>query len=128
MEIQILNVDLEVESSENLQILIDDLGEDVSVLYHGENGSGYNFVSFEIRSPAVNKDIDGLVSAFCCLIENLSPEARLIWDRSFTRKLDAGFSSGNSPRSYQTEIRAETIEQAARIGASIAITIYPESG
>lgn len=126
MEIHFLNVDLETESAENLQPLVDDLGEDVSVLFNGKNGSGYSFVSFEIHSLH-ERDIDGLVSSFCLLIENLSSEAKLIWDRCHSKKFDAGFESGSFPRSYRTELRADTIKRVAEIGASIAITIYPES-
>ena len=64
MEIRFLNVDLEVESSNSLQTLIDDLGGSVSVLYHGEKGNSYDFVSFELRTRAVDKDIDGIISEF----------------------------------------------------------------
>jgi hypothetical protein len=120
-----LNVDLEIESLENLQPLVDDLGDDVAVLFNGKNGGGYSFVSVEL--PALSdRDIDGLVSSFCHLIENLSPEAKLIWDKCHSKKFDAGFESGSFPRSYRTELRADTIERVAKIGASIVITIYPE--
>ncbi len=126
MEVRFLNVDLEMESSEDLQLIIDNLGENVSILHHGENGSGFNFVSFEVK-PSGERDIDGTISSFCLFIENLSHEANTIWNRCHSKKFDAGFESGDFPRSYKTEIRADTIERIAKIGASIAITIYPKS-
>lgn len=126
MEIQFLNVDLEIESAENLQPLIDDLGDDVSILYQGENASGFNFVSFEIKSSG-ERDVDGVVSSFCSFIENLSTGAKSLWDKCHSKKFDAGFQSGDFPRSYKTEIRADTINRIAEIGASIAITVYPKS-
>jgi hypothetical protein len=126
MEIRFLNVDLEIESSENLQPLVDGLGDDVSVLYQGENGSGFNFASFEVKS-VFDRDIDGIIATFCCFIENLSPDAKLIWNKCHSKKFDAGFESGDFPRSYQTEIRADTIKRITDIGASIVVTIYPES-
>ena len=126
MEVRFLNVDLEIESSEDLQPLIDDLGENVSVLHHGDNGSGFNFVSFEVK-PSGERDVDGIISSFCLYIENLSPEAKLIWDKCYSKKFDAGFQSGDFPRSYQTEIRADTINRISGIGASIVITVYPRS-
>ncbi len=125
MEVRFLNVDLEIESSEDLQLIIDDLGKDVSVLHHGDNGSGFNFVSFEVE-PSGERDIDGIISSFCLFIENLSPDARLIWEKSHSKRFDAGFQSGDFPRSYQTEIRADTIERVAKLGASIVVTIYPK--
>jgi len=125
MEVTFLNVDLEIESSEDLQPIIDDLGEDVSVLHHGDNGSSFNFVSFEVK-PFGERDVDGIISSFCSFIENLSPDVRLIWDKSHSKKFDVGFQSGDFPRSYQTEIRADTIESVAKLGASIVVTIYPK--
>jgi hypothetical protein len=125
MEIKFLNVDLEIESSQDLQTIIDDLGENVSVLHHGENGSGFNFVSFEVQ-PSAERDVDGIISSFCLYIENLSPEAKIIWDKSHSKRFDVGFQSGDFPRSYRTEIRGDTINRVAKLGASIAMTIYPE--
>ena len=126
MEVRFLNVDLEIESSEDLQPLIDNLGENVSVLHQGENGSGFNFVSFEVKSSG-EKDVDGIVSSFCLFIENLSPNSKQIWSKCHSKKFDAGFQSGDFPRSYQTEIRADTIKRISEIGASIVITVYPQS-
>lgn len=126
MKIQFLNVDLEIESSQDLQPLIDDLGEDVSVLHHGKNGRKFNFVSFELKT-AGKRDVDEIILSFCLFIKNLSPGAKLIWDKCHSKRLDAGFQSGAFPGAYQTEIRADTIAQVAEIGASIVITIYPKS-
>lgn len=125
MEIGFLNVDLEIEGSENLQLIVDDFGEDVSVLFNGKNGSDFNLASFEIPL-GIDRDADGIISTFCLLIENLSPEAKSIWDKCHSKKFDAGFESGDFPRSYQTEIRADTIERVSNIGASIVVTIYPK--
>jgi hypothetical protein len=125
MEVRFLNVDLEIESSEDLQPIIDDFGESVSVLYHGENGSGFNLASFEVY-PSGARDIDGIIAEFCLYIENLSPEAKEIWDKCFSKRFDAGFQSGDFPRSYKTEIRADIVERVAKVGASIVVTIYPE--
>ena len=125
MEIQFLNVDLEIEKAESLQSLIDYLGEDVRVYHHGENGSGYDTAYLSVTSPVSEKDADGVIASFCYLIENLSPEVRRVWDGCCKRIFDAGFSSGVLPRSYRTEIRADTIKRVADLGASIVITIYP---
>jgi hypothetical protein len=124
MEVKFLNVDLEIESTENLQPIIDDFGDNVSVLYHGENAKGFNFANFEISLG--DRDADGIISNFCLLIENLSLETKTIWEKCCSKKFDIGFESGDFPRSYQTEIRADTIERVAKIGASIGVTIYPK--
>ena len=121
-EIHFLNVDLEIESSENLQLLVDDLGEDVLVLFNGKWKNGFNFLAIETYPDA---NVDEKISLFCTLIENLSPEAKLIWDNAYSKKFDAGFECGEFPNSYQTEIRADTIKRVAELGASIVVTIYP---
>ena len=126
MEARFLNVDLEIDSLEQLQPIIDDFGEDVLVLYHGKNGNGFDFAAFEVSAES-DRDGDGIISTFCVLIENLSPESKSIWDKCHSKKFDVGFQSGDFPRSYQTEIRADTIERVAQLGASIVITIYPKS-
>ena len=125
MEIKFLNVDLEIESSENLQPIIDDFGEDVSVLHHDENSKGFDFASFEISLG--DRDADGIISRFCSIIENLSVESKSVWENCHSKRFDVGFESGDFPRSYQTEIRADTIERVARLGASIVLTIYPQN-
>jgi hypothetical protein len=124
MEIKFLNVDLEIESTDSLKPIIDDLGEDVFVLYDGKNGSGYNLAAFELGDMG-DSDVDSKISSFCHLIKNLLPEVRAIWDKCCSRKFDAGFESGDSPQSYRAEIRAETVKAAAEVGASIVVTIYP---
>jgi hypothetical protein len=72
-----------------------------------------------------NYEITTIISSFCDLLENLSPEARKVWDSCRTRKLDAGFESGKSPKDFQAEIRTDVLKLTADLGANIAMTIYP---
>lgn len=131
MEIKFLNVDLEFESSEDLQKLIEDFGEKVSVLYHGKNEYGFNFASLETSESAFEifdsgKTADEVINDFCNLIENLSAKSKTIWEKCKSRKFDIGFESGNSSITYQTEIKPNTIERMAKLGLSLATTIYPQ--
>ena len=95
----------------------------VSVLYSGENGSGFNLASFEIRLGFI-RDVDELILSFCDLIENFSSDSKLIWQKCHSKKFDCGFQSGDFPKSYQTEIRSDTIERVVKLGASIVITQF----
>jgi len=124
MEVQYLNTDLEIESKTDLSKIVEEFGEDVFVLHHGEI-SGYQHASFEI--PGGSTDADATINSFCLLVESLPGEVREIWDKCCSRVFDVGYESGTSPQNFRSEIRASTIRRVANIGASVAITIYPET-
>ena len=124
MEIQYLNTDLEIESVNDLSLIVEDFGEDVMVHHHGEI-NGYQHASFSFSGAGMYVGADGAINAFCSLIENLSEEARKVWNGCCTRVFDIGYDSGSTPRSFRSEVRASTIQRAAAVGASIAVTIYP---
>ena len=123
MEIQYLNTDLEIESKSDLSKIVEHFGEDVLVHNHGEI-SGYQHASLSIAGGST--DANGTISYFCDLIESLPNEVREIWDGCCSRVFDVGYECGSSPQNFRSEIRASTIARVGKIGASIAITIYPE--
>jgi hypothetical protein len=124
MEIRYLNTDLEIESKSDLSKVVAEFGEDVLVLQHGEM-RGYQHASFEIGGTSM--DADAIINSFCTLVEGLPREVREIWDGCCSRVFDVGYESGASPQNFRSEIRASTIQRVANIGASVAITIYPET-
>ena len=125
MAVRYLNTDLDIESKSDLSRIVEEFGDDVIVLHHGEI-RGYQRASFEIAGNST--DADAVMNSFCTLVEELPKEVREIWDGCVSRVFDIGYESGTSPQNFRSEIRASTIERIARIGASIAITIYPETG
>ncbi len=125
MNIDFLNVDLEIESKNDLQIIVNELGKDCSLSIYDKNESGNNSAVFSHRAAFNDYSINVIISLFCDSIENLSPKARDVWNSCRIRKFDAGFESGNFPENFQSEIRADIIKRVAALGASIAITIYP---
>ena len=125
MEIQYLNTDLDIESKSDLSRIVEEFGEDVITLHHGEM-RGYQQARFETSYD--NIDADGVMNSFCRLVEQMTKEVREIWDGCVSRAFDIGYESGSSPQNFRSEIRASTIQRVAEIGASVVITIYPESG
>jgi len=125
MEIRYLNTDLDIESKSDLTRIVEDFAEDVIVLHH-EEMRGYQHASFEIS--AGSSDADGVINSFCLLVEELPKEVREIWNGCVSRVFDIGYESGSSPQNFRSEIRASTIQRVAEIGASVVITIYPETG
>lgn len=124
MEIQYLNTDLEIESKSDLSKIVEHFGDDVLVHHHGEI-RGYQHASFSIAGGST--DADATINLFCELVESLPTEVREIWDGCSARVFDLGYECGASPQSFQSQIRASTIQRVANISASVAITMYPET-
>ena len=122
IEVHYLNTDLDIESVSDLSRVVEEFGEDVIVLHHGES-RGYHQASFEIASGA-DLGTDEVINYFCLLVEGLPKEVRDIWDGCCKRILDVGYESGTTPHSFRSEIRASTIQRVASIGASVVITVY----
>lgn len=120
--VHFLNVDLEVASRTELRWLVEEFGADAVNLYCGP-ARGHFLATFE--APAGHRDPDSLIGHFCTLVENMPGAARRAWDAAFQRVFDIGYEAGVSPTSHQSDLRSDTIAAAARIGASLRITIYP---
>ena len=124
MDVRYLNTDLEIESNSDLSKIVNEFGDDVIVLHHGER-RGYQHASFEIAATV--EGADETINSFCALVEDLPEGVREIWDGCCSRIFDVGYDSGMSPLNFRSEIRAPTIQRVAAIGASMVITIYPVS-
>ena len=119
-DIAFLNVDLDVESDHSLDALVADLGEDVVVLHHGQ-ARGLHVASFETATDAT---AEATILQFCLLLENLSEEARAVWEGCCTRTFDIGFDSGDSPSSLRSVLHPRTVKRVADLGAAVVVTIY----
>lgn len=124
MKIHFLNVDLEIRSYRDLQPIVKDFGNDVRTLYCGE-ACGHYLATFEAKDEGATADADSMIAHFCLLVQSLEQDAKELWDSAFTKVFDIGYTSGSEPRSYSSELRSETIEQVASVGAALRITIYP---
>ena len=135
-----INVDLSLESSESVQSLVVELGEKVFPLYCSEIDEMANLELSHLNYYETNgidfddsyddeKDLVGGVeihiNEFCNLIENLSRESKEVWNKCHRKEFDIGFQTGNTSKSFQTQIKSETIKRCAKLGATILITVYP---
>ncbi len=137
IDFHFINVDLELEASENIQPLVHELSENTVSLYCGDidemanlelslhERSGVDFYDSYNDEKDLIGGVDIHISAFCDLIENLSVESRRIWDNCHRKEFDIGFQTGNTAKSFRTQIRPETIVRCAKLGASVEITVYP---
>ena len=122
MKIHFLNVDLEIKSYHDLRPIVNSFGDDVFNLYCGQVDEEY-IATFEVSN--IGNDADSIISDFCTLVKALDKQAKELWDTAFMKVFDVGYESGLEPISYSSEIRAETIDQVAALGASLRVTIYP---
>lgn len=116
---QYSNVDLVLRADVDLSPLLAELGERVMSL---NPGAPHTEATLELDHEG---GPNAAINAFCEVVESLSPAGRELWDRCRGRVLDAGFEAGVDPWPFTSDIEAATLGRAARLGASLKITIYP---
>lgn len=123
MKPEFLNVDLEIVTKRDPSPLARALDGKVHVLHCGPFKGRSHFLALEIFSarPSVEK----LLSQFCTLIESLPPDAWQIWKEARRRTFDIGFQSGEARPPLAIRIEPATLNRVAKLGATIAITVYP---
>lgn len=114
-----LNVDLDVESSEDLAPLIAALEPHACSM---ERPPGR--ASFELNQPVSPTTPEPLVVAFVQAVSSLPPPIRAIWDRAARRTFDIGIQSGRRPLQEAHRLSPETLRLAADVDAEIAVTVY----
>ncbi|MCU7959452.1 MAG: hypothetical protein KZQ58_05515 [gamma proteobacterium symbiont of Bathyaustriella thionipta] len=117
-----INTDLEIDSKNDLTPVVKAFREDVFLMYNGEWGK-YFRASFEVNESLA--DINGAPGMFCMLVEALPPEARKLWDSSFSKTFSLGFESGNSEAKLELKIEPALVQRVGALGGSISIVIYP---
>ena len=119
-----MNVDLILVSPISLDVLASALGRAAITLHLGRLGRRHH-ARFELsREP---KDPADAIRGFAKLVDELPAPMRRIWSRS-TRELDIGFESGFGKGPSEWLIREGVIQEAARLGVGVRITVYPIQG
>ena len=118
-ETTFLNIDLDLESENDLQPLIDAWGEEIFVLGL-DNDDGIWRGSFETMEDEAEKIID----KYYQLVTGLSPVLRELWDNTNQRIFDIGFEAGSELRIFQSHLSEQSIAKINSIGGRLTITIY----
>ena len=119
-----LNVDLDVESREPLDVLVEALGKKVCVRFVGSIGPR-KYAAYVSLSRSYDKTADQLTRTLCELVLRLPKPARALWNRARSRRFDVGIEGGHQPRSHAVHLEPPTIALVASVGGSIVITTYP---
>ena len=121
-EIQFLNVDLELESKQDISALVNDLQKNAVVLHYDKDD--YRQLA-RIEANVNVSSPDKAINHLCELIESCSKGALKQWLSCSKRTFDLGFNSGVSPKCYSQALHVDTLLRISAIGAGIEITIYP---
>ncbi|AZZ99742.1 hypothetical protein [Pseudoalteromonas sp. R3] len=121
-EIQFLNVDLELESKQDISALVADLKKNAVVLHYDQDE--YRQLA-RIEASAQVTSPDKAINHLCELIESCSKAALKQWLGCSKRTFDIGFSCGEQPKCYSQALHVDTLLRISAIGAGMEITLYP---
>lgn len=127
MPTHFLNADLDIFSDQDLQCLIDEIGDRAFLLHAGSFCDDFPFLArYEIDNNPDEKTPESLILAFCELIEGLSPASRDLWDSARRRVIDLGYE-GIAYRSRAEErISTYALSRMAALGIDLAWTYHPD--
>ncbi len=126
MAAHFLNADLDIFSVEDLQPLIDEIGERAFLLHAGPFTDDLPFVArYEIDGGFDTATAEILIVAFCDLIEGLSPGSRELWNTCRERVIDLGYRVSHSRDRTADRITDETLGRMVDLHIHLAWTFYP---
>ena len=115
-----LNIDLDLESTEDLSLLVKEFGTKAIVMRAGfENG--LYVASFETVKHGLNE----MIAEYGALVEGLSDEAKKLWGGCRLRRFDIGYESGAQPLNFHSSISNASLSILHALGTDLVITIYP---
>ena len=124
MKIQYITTDLEFESTENLNNIVQELG-DAIVPQLNQRVDGKYCVSLSGSGSEIYLEPEQTINEFCDLIERLSENSQGLWQGCKKRVADIAFESGSEPNHLTYNLSADLISRLERLKIGIAITIYP---
>jgi hypothetical protein len=117
-----LNVDLILYSKSDLQPLVAAMGHQIIVLYLGREHRSYKAC---LEISGISRSPEWTILKFCRLIQKLPRPAKCFWDGASVRMFDIGIDSvPRAKGTYWFEISSRAVAEAAKLNASIAVTVY----
>ena len=124
MKIHYITTDLEFESTENLDPIVQELGDAIVPQLNQWVDKTYR-VSLSGTGSELNFGPEQTISEFCGLIERLSESSQSLWHGCMKRVADIGFESGSEPNHLTCHLPAYLISRLEKLKIELAITIYP---
>ncbi|KAF0144933.1 MAG: hypothetical protein FD156_1504 [Nitrospirae bacterium] len=123
-KIQYITTDLEFESAENLDSIVQELGDSI-VIQLNQWVDGKYRVSLSGSGSELRFSPEQTINEFCDEIEKLSASSKALWDRCINRVADIAFESGSEPNHLTYHLSANLISRLERLKIAVDITIYP---
>ena len=124
MKIHYITTDLEFESTENLNPIVQELG-DAIVTQLNQWVDGKYRVSLSGTGSEINFEPEQTIGEFCGAVEKLSEGSRALWHGCTKRVADIAFESGSEPNHLTYHLPANLISRLEKLKIELAITIYP---
>lgn len=121
-KIEFLNIDLDIESDEDIELLVSEIGKRATTM-RNENEAGKYVASFEAADGEENE----IIAEYKSIIDALSTEAKAMWDNCTKKDFDFGYESGDKPNDFHSRLSKDSIAAINDFGGEIVITIYPTS-
>jgi hypothetical protein len=125
-----MNLDLLLNSEQDLTPLITEFGDRVFVLCNEPNPEGGWYTALEPSlSDDLNESPQSHAIRFLESIHNLSPDGKKLWGSCTSRIFDFGFEGGHEPFSLTYDLSTEVLSGISALGARMRISLYavPES-
>ncbi|WP_009965198.1 hypothetical protein [Verrucomicrobium spinosum] len=125
MALQLINVDLDIESKDSLDCLcIEQSAADIHRLHCGPSGLGL-FTSLECANSRGNCEPDSAIKKACEVIESLDEWAATEWNAAGHQCFDLGNEAPGMDHRWSSVLRHAILPKLVDLGASIAFTAYP---
>lgn len=122
-----LNTDLELATQYNPAALLEAFAENELTpnWVRKETDSCWRMALEITESASLERNPAGTIEKMLAIIENLSGEARHVWETSSVRKFDIGYDCGDKPWAFSQVLPHSVLRRIVAVEAEIAITIYP---
>lgn len=120
-----LNLDLELESSSDLDPLAKELARSVFVLYCGPMEGGFKLSAEPVIGGALSTSAGACTEHFLSALESLSPAGAVLLQNCTSRVFDYGFDGGLEANPIHTDVGCTHLARMATLGIDLRITTYP---
>lgn len=121
MSIEFLNIDFDLKSKNNIDLLLCELKRNLIVMNEDFLDS-YSHYSFELAG--LNGDEQYLLDMYFSIFNDLSEESKIQWIGCESKNFDFGYEGCLEKRSSQIEISDSMISKMSKMAASFTVTLY----
>ena len=123
MEIRYITTDFDFESTDDLNPIVQEIGEELLCQFNQWVNEKYH-VSYSGAGSEIYNEPSETITNFCDVIERLSGNSQQLWQGCTKRVADIAFESGNEPKHLTYNLPANLINRLAKLNIEVAVTIY----